>query len=104
MAEDAPPKKYFGQHFLADRNILGAIADAASVGSADTVIEVGPGRGSLTRILAERAARVVALEIDGALVKAIREHSQIETIDLDLEINDPAFAQAAAEKLLTLLK
>ena len=92
MAEDAPPKKYFGQHFLADRNILDAIADAASVGSADTVIEVGPGRGSLTRILAERAARVVALEIDGALVKAIRRAlpENVEVLHADARRADPA--------------
>ncbi|MXY60481.1 MAG: 16S rRNA (adenine(1518)-N(6)/adenine(1519)-N(6))-dimethyltransferase, partial [Chloroflexi bacterium] len=42
------PRKSLGQHFLTDRNILGAIADAAEVGPGDTVIEVGPGRGSLT--------------------------------------------------------
>ncbi len=72
MAGNPAPKKRFGQHFLTDRNILGAIADAAGVGPGDTVIEVGPGRGSLTRILAERAARVVALEIDGALVDVLR--------------------------------
>ena len=66
--DDAAPKKSLGQHFLKDRNILGAIADAAGVGPDDVVIEVGPGRGSLTQVLAERAKRVVAVELDGALV------------------------------------
>ncbi len=60
-------KRRLGQHFLTDRNILAAVADAAGVGPGDTVIEVGPGRGSLTRVLAERAVRVIAIELDGAL-------------------------------------
>ena len=92
MPADAAPKKYLGQHFLADRNILGAIADAAGVGPGDTVIEVGPGRGSLTRILAERAARVVALEIDAALVEAIRPFvpANVEVLHADARRADPA--------------
>jgi 16S rRNA (adenine1518-N6/adenine1519-N6)-dimethyltransferase len=69
----AAPKKNLGQHFLTDRNILGAIADAAGVGPDDLVVEVGPGRGSLTRVLAERAKRVVAVELDEALVESLRK-------------------------------
>ena len=64
-------RKRLGQHFLTDRNILGAIADAAEVGPGDAVVEVGPGRGSLTAVLAERAERVVALELDDALAGAL---------------------------------
>jgi 16S rRNA (adenine1518-N6/adenine1519-N6)-dimethyltransferase len=71
----APPraKKRFGQHFLSDRNILHRIADAADLLAEETVIEVGPGRGALTEALAERAARVVAVEIDRDLVTELRE-------------------------------
>ena len=65
------PRKSLGQHFLTDRNILGAIADAAEVGSGDTVIEVGPGRGALTAVLAERAQRVIAVELDGVLARSL---------------------------------
>ena len=61
------PRKALGQHFLSDRNILAAIADAAGVGPADVVVEVGPGTGSLTEVLAARARRVVAVELDAAL-------------------------------------
>jgi 16S rRNA (adenine1518-N6/adenine1519-N6)-dimethyltransferase len=63
----AHPRKALGQHFLSDRNILAAIADAASVGSADLVVEVGPGTGSLTEVLAARARHVIAVELDAAL-------------------------------------
>ena len=68
-----PPKKSLGQHFLTDRNILGSIADAVAAEAGDTVVEVGPGRGSLTRVLAERVRRVVALELDTALVDVLRD-------------------------------
>lgn len=89
---DAAPKKSLGQHFLKDRNILGAIADAADVGPDDVVIEVGPGRGSLTQVLAERAKRVVAVELDGALVESLRESmpANVEVLHQDARGVSPA--------------
>ena len=62
-----------GQHFLFDPSILGRIADAAGLGPDDTVLEIGPGKGSLTAQLAARAGRVVAIEADGRLAAALRE-------------------------------
>jgi 16S rRNA (adenine1518-N6/adenine1519-N6)-dimethyltransferase len=53
-----------GQHFLTDPAILDRIADAIDPGPEDVVIEIGPGRGSLTRRLAPRVARVIAIERD----------------------------------------
>jgi 16S rRNA (adenine1518-N6/adenine1519-N6)-dimethyltransferase len=61
-----------GQHFLFDPSILGRIADAAGLGPGDTVLEIGPGTGSLTVQLARRAGRVVAIEADGRLATALR--------------------------------
>ena len=92
MAGDAVPKRSLGQHFLTDRNILGAIADAAQVSSGDTVIEVGPGRGSLTQVLSERAGRVVALEIDAVLVDALRPAvgANVNVLHADARRADPA--------------
>jgi 16S rRNA (adenine1518-N6/adenine1519-N6)-dimethyltransferase len=58
------PQKKWGQNFLTDTRILESIADAAQVGRDDTVLEIGPGLGHLTRVLARRAARVVAVEVD----------------------------------------
>jgi 16S rRNA (adenine1518-N6/adenine1519-N6)-dimethyltransferase len=69
----ARPKKRFGQHFLSDVNILRRIVDAAEIAPADAAIEVGPGLGALTAVLAERAKRVVAVEIDRDLVAALRD-------------------------------
>ncbi|MDE3094588.1 MAG: ribosomal RNA small subunit methyltransferase A [Chloroflexota bacterium] len=66
-------RKRFGQHFLADLNILGRIADAAEIAADDAVVEVGPGLGALTDVLAQRASRVVAVEVDRDLVAVLRE-------------------------------
>jgi len=68
-----PVKKRFGQHFLADPNILGVIDRLAELGPDDVVLEIGPGEGVLTRYLAERVAHVHAVEIDRDLEPALRE-------------------------------
>ena len=60
-------KKKFGQNFLSDKNLLVSIADDASVFSNSQVLEIGAGAGALTQILAERAQKVVAIEIDKEL-------------------------------------
>lgn len=62
------PKKRFGQNFLHDRGIAARIVDAAGIGPGDAVVELGPGRGVLTRLIVERGARLVALELDRGLV------------------------------------
>lgn len=62
-----------GQNFLVDPGIANGIADAAGLAPGDAVIEIGPGLGILTRALAARAARVVAIEIDAGLVRALAE-------------------------------
>jgi 16S rRNA (adenine1518-N6/adenine1519-N6)-dimethyltransferase len=67
------PQKKWGQHFLTDARILESIADAAEVNSADTILEIGPGLGHLTRILARRAGRVIAVEIDAELAAHLRD-------------------------------
>jgi len=61
-----------GQHFLFDPSILGRIADAAGLGPGDTVLEIGPGKGTLTAHLAARAGHLVAIEADGRLAAALQ--------------------------------
>ncbi|MGC4004894.1 MAG: 16S rRNA (adenine(1518)-N(6)/adenine(1519)-N(6))-dimethyltransferase RsmA [Pirellulales bacterium] len=58
------PVKKFGQNFLIDLNLLDLLADTAQLGPDDVVLEVGTGTGSLTGVMAERAAHVVTVEID----------------------------------------
>jgi 16S rRNA (adenine1518-N6/adenine1519-N6)-dimethyltransferase len=62
-----------GQNFLVDAAVAEAIADAAGLAPGDAVVEIGPGLGILTRALAARARRVLAIEIDAGLVRALRE-------------------------------
>lgn len=66
-AHGLQPRKKWGQNFLTDPRILDSIADAGRVTAEDTVLEIGPGLGHLTRVLASRAGRVVAVEIDDQL-------------------------------------
>jgi 16S rRNA (adenine1518-N6/adenine1519-N6)-dimethyltransferase len=66
-------KRALGQHFLVDENILGVIGRLADLDPADVVLEVGPGRGLLTRYLAERVARVHAVEIDRSLAPRLAD-------------------------------
>ncbi|MEX2501399.1 MAG: 16S rRNA (adenine(1518)-N(6)/adenine(1519)-N(6))-dimethyltransferase RsmA [Trueperaceae bacterium] len=68
--------KAFGQNFLVDRPALRAVVDAGDPGPSDTVLEVGPGLGVLTRALAERGPRVIAVELDARLLPALRETTE----------------------------
>lgn len=61
------PRHAFGQHFLADPNIVERIVRTAGVQSGDRVVEIGAGTGTLTRLLAETGATVVAYELDEGL-------------------------------------
>jgi 16S rRNA (adenine1518-N6/adenine1519-N6)-dimethyltransferase len=67
------PNRELGQHFLVDENILGVIGRLAELDAEDVVLEVGPGLGILTDYLAERVARVHAVELDRALEPHLRE-------------------------------
>jgi 16S rRNA (adenine1518-N6/adenine1519-N6)-dimethyltransferase len=66
------PKKSLGQNWLVDESALARIAAVAELSHQDTVLEIGPGLGSLTRYLAESAGRVVAVELDAALIPPLR--------------------------------
>jgi 16S rRNA (adenine1518-N6/adenine1519-N6)-dimethyltransferase len=82
------PKKSLGQNFISDPGILAQIAAAAELSSHDLVVEVGAGVGSLTRILAEQAGQVVAVELDRQLVEILREQladlSNVEVLHGDI--------------------
>ncbi|MCG3211408.1 MAG: Ribosomal RNA small subunit methyltransferase A [Anaerolineae bacterium] len=67
------PKKGLGQNFLTDPHHLGKIIEAAELSPDDTVLEIGPGPGALTRLLAESAGRVIAVELDEAMVNLLRQ-------------------------------
>lgn len=66
--------KSLGQNFLIDDNIVQKIADGAQIGPTDGVLEIGPGIGSLTEALLNRAKKVVSVEIDKTLWPILEEH------------------------------
>src|SRR5256885_4845738 len=72
-AAGTEPRYRFGQNFMIDQNLVRIVADAGEIDPKDTVIEVGPGTGTLTEELLARAGRVVAVEIDRDLARMLRE-------------------------------
>jgi 16S rRNA (adenine1518-N6/adenine1519-N6)-dimethyltransferase len=87
-------KKGLGQHFLVDGRVLQRIVAAADLNPEDTVIEVGPGLGILTRELARQAGRVMAIEADSEMVSALSEvvarYPNLTVIHGDILHVDPA--------------
>lgn len=70
---NARPRHRFGQNFMIDANFVRLIADTAGLSADDWVIEIGPGTGTLTEELLDRAAKVVAVEIDRDLASLLRD-------------------------------
>jgi 16S rRNA (adenine1518-N6/adenine1519-N6)-dimethyltransferase len=70
---DLQPKKGLGQNFLVSEGALRRIVAAADLEPGDVVLEVGPGLGTLTRLLAQQAKRVIAVELDQQLVEILSQ-------------------------------
>ncbi len=69
----AVPSKTMGQNFLIDKNILQKILEAADLQSNETIVEIGPGIGTLTQELAKKAKNVIAIEKDRAMVEILHK-------------------------------
>ena len=86
------PKKKFGQNFLSDETILSKIADCADITKDDDILEIGPGTGNLTKILASRARSVTAIEIDRDLIPfvtvAAEPYGNTKVINADVMKSD----------------
>lgn len=93
-AHGLSPKKSLGQNFLVEPLALERIIQAAQIPPEASVLEVGPGLGSLTRRLAQAAGRVVAVELDGALIPiledVLRDAPGVEIVHGDILKLDPA--------------
>lgn len=70
-------KKSLGQHFLYNPQILRRIVEAARLDPEDLVVEIGPGFGTLTKIIAEKTSKVIAIELDEELCKKIQKELSI---------------------------
>jgi len=100
------PNKTLGQNFLLDEVALIKVVEAADIAPHDVVLEVGPGLGSLTRHLAQRARQVVAVEIDATLMPALEQvlspysnvtlvRGDILSLDLAKLVSQPGFLVVA---------
>ncbi len=84
---DAEPKKSLGQHWLNDEYSLEAICEAAAVKTTDTVLEIGPGLGSLTKLLCQKTEAVVAVEFDDKLAAGLSQRvgaNNLQVINQDI--------------------
>lgn len=80
--------KSLGQNFLIDEQIIERICDGAEIGPDDDILEIGPGIGVMTQAMAERARKVVAIEIDRALIpvldETLAECDNVEVVHADV--------------------
>ncbi len=91
-------QKKYGQNFLIDANILCKIVEAAQITEEDCVLEIGPGIGTMTQYLAEAAGKVVAVEIDRALIPILEDtlsayHNVTILCEDILKVDLPALAR-----------
>lgn len=81
-------KKQYGQNFLSDKNFLNSIVESAGISSDDNILEIGPGAGALTTILAQKCKKVVAYEIDTdlkpILLLNLQAYNNVELIFNDI--------------------
>lgn len=78
MSEQPYAKKSLGQHWLNDQATLEDICDAAAIDGSDTILEIGPGPGSLTKLLVQEAHKVIAVEYDERFARAL-----LQTVNAD---------------------
>lgn len=100
-----PRKPKLGQNFLTDDAARHRIADALGDVSRRTVLEIGPGHGSITTILAERARRLICIELDRSLVPELRfrfrNHPNVEIVEADvLQVDLSALVPAGEQALV----
>ena len=79
---DIRPRKRLGQHFLVRDGYLGAITRASGVTRDDVVLEIGAGVGNLTKFLAARAGKVIAIEFDRDMLRVLRGELDVENVEI----------------------
>jgi 16S rRNA (adenine1518-N6/adenine1519-N6)-dimethyltransferase len=86
MMDDLPTKKSLGQHWLRDEDSLLGIIKEANISKEDTVLEIGPGLGALTKYLVKHSKKVVAIEYDEVLANRLK--SEIPNLNLVVRHHD----------------
>ncbi|MGY8904715.1 MAG: 16S rRNA (adenine(1518)-N(6)/adenine(1519)-N(6))-dimethyltransferase RsmA [Burkholderiales bacterium] len=78
------PRKRFGQHFLTDATIIGAIVDAIAPEAGQQMVEIGPGLAAMTQPLVERLGHLTVIELDRDLAARLRGHGQLTVVESDV--------------------
>ncbi|MES2436452.1 MAG: 16S rRNA (adenine(1518)-N(6)/adenine(1519)-N(6))-dimethyltransferase RsmA [Patescibacteria group bacterium] len=96
-----PAKKSLGQNFLKSQGALREIIQAARIENTDVILEIGPGKGALTKLLIEHAGKVIAIEKDTRLIPYLKEEfkeayeqKKLEIHEQDILEFDPAYLKA----------
>lgn len=93
-------RKRFGQHFLTDVHIIGAIVDAIDPQPGEALVEIGPGLGAMTLPLLERIRPLSVIELDRDLAARLRQRAGLDVIESDvLKVDFAALAAAQGQKL-----
>ncbi|MBQ4275273.1 MAG: 16S rRNA (adenine(1518)-N(6)/adenine(1519)-N(6))-dimethyltransferase RsmA [Lachnospiraceae bacterium] len=98
-------QKRYGQNFLVDSNVLNKIVESAGITKEDTVLEIGPGIGSLTQYLCESAKNVICVEIDTKMIPVLEdtlsEYENVRVINEDiLKVDiDALIKESGADKI-----
>lgn len=77
-------RKRFGQHFLTDAAVIGAIVEAIAPQAGDAMVEIGPGLAALTQPLVERLGHLTVIELDRDLAVRLRAHGQLDVVESDV--------------------
>jgi len=94
------PKKYMGQNFLIDKKILDKIIETAELKKQDTVLEIGAGTGILTKELAKKVKKVIAIEKDKNLIKILKKELEKENIkNVEIIEGNALFLEKSSLKL-----
>jgi 16S rRNA (adenine1518-N6/adenine1519-N6)-dimethyltransferase len=93
-------RKRFGQHFLTDEAVVGAIVDAIDPRRGELLVEIGPGLGALTDPLVARCGRLTVIELDRDLAARLRQRSELDVVESDvLKVDVGALAQTLGGRL-----
>ena len=94
------PRKRFGQHFLSDGAVIGAIVDVIDPRPGQALVEIGPGLGAMTNPLVARSQHLTVIELDRDLAARLRKRSELTVVESDvLKVDFPALATQAGQKL-----
>jgi 16S rRNA (adenine1518-N6/adenine1519-N6)-dimethyltransferase len=77
-------RKRFGQHFLTDRHVIGAIVDAIDPQPGQALVEIGPGLGAMTNPLVERCGRLTVIELDRDLAERLQRRPELSVVQADV--------------------